>query len=196
MDARPRPSPAERRARRAAVDDPEEVLAAALRRLEVRAFSVDGLRRRLVEAGYQAGLVEGTLGRLAELGLLDDAAFARAWIESRDRSRPRGEHALRTELRRKGIADDDIAAALEDRAAGMRGLDEDGRAGAVVSSADEAAATRLLARRRTVLLREADPRQRRARAYALLARNGFDPDVCAAAVAAWLATAEPDPLPR
>ena len=36
--------------------------------------------------------------RLVELGYLDDAAFARAWVESRDRARPRGAVALRREL--------------------------------------------------------------------------------------------------
>jgi len=40
------------------------------------------------------------------------------------------------------------------------------------------AARRLLERNARSLERVADPRQRRARAYALLARNGFDPDVC------------------
>ena len=34
--------------------------------------------------------------------MLDDEAFARAWVESRDRARPRGERALRAELRQKG----------------------------------------------------------------------------------------------
>ena len=52
--------------------------------------------------------------------------------------------------------------------------------------ADEAAAARLLARRGAAAAREADPRRRRAKAYALLARNGFDPDVAGRAVTAWL----------
>ena len=37
-------------------------------------------------------------------GYLDDAAFARTWVESRDRARPRGESALRRELTLKGMA--------------------------------------------------------------------------------------------
>ena len=52
---------------------------------------------------------------------------------------------------------------------------EEGEDGA---SADEAAAERLLARRASQLGRVPDPRVRRQRAYALLARNGFDPGVC------------------
>ena len=54
--------------------------------------------------------------------------------------------------------------------------DEDGVSVAV--SADEAAAERLIARNARSLARVGDPRQRRQRAYALLARNGFDPEVC------------------
>ena len=90
-----RESLAERRERRAAVDDPAVVLEAAARFLEARSRSVAEVRRRLRRAGYRAELVEGAIARLAELGMLDDAAFARAWMESRDRARPRGEIALR-----------------------------------------------------------------------------------------------------
>jgi len=201
MHGRPRPSPAERRARRAAVDDPEDVLAAALRRLEVRAFSVDSLRRRLVEAGYQTGLVEGALERLTGLGLLDDLAFARAWVESRDRSRPRGSLALRTELRRKGIADDVVAAVLGGRDEGEPVPAEGGRRPPdAAPGADERAAAHLLARRDAVLRREPNLRRRQAKAYALLARNGFDPEVCSRTVLAWLTISagtddQADPLP-
>jgi hypothetical protein len=49
---------------------------------------------------------------------------------------------------------------------------------------DLAAAERLLARHERALARETDPRSRRRRAYALLARNGFDPSTSSAASAA------------
>jgi hypothetical protein len=51
---------------------------------------------------------------------------------------------------------------------------------------DLAAAERLLARHERALARETDPRSRRRRAYALLARNGFDPATCSAASAAYV----------
>ena len=60
-------------------------------------------------------LVDGAIERLLELGILDDEAFARAWVESRDRARPRGERAIREELRLKGIDRATIDAVLEDR---------------------------------------------------------------------------------
>jgi regulatory protein len=188
-DARRGRSPAERRAGRAAVTDPDEVLAAALRRLEIRAFAVAALRRRLVEAGYRTELVEAVLERLVALGLLDDERYARDWIESRDRARPRGAAVLRRELAQRGVDSEVIAAALAARADPERRPDDGAiwAAGTDVARADTRAAAALLARRAAALERVGDPRLRRQRAYALLARNGFDPDVCAAAVAAWIA---------
>jgi regulatory protein len=155
------------------------VLAAAARFLEVRPRSVAEVRRRLRSAGYAAALVEHAVERLVELGFLDDAAFARAWVESRDRARPRGERALRLELRQKGVGREDADGALDgrrDEAAARSAADDPVGGGA--GSADEAAAERLLARRASQLGRVPDPRVRRQRAYALLARNGFDPGIC------------------
>ncbi len=199
MPRRRRETSAEARARRSAVDDPATVLDAAARFLEVRPRSVEEVRRRLREAGYRPDLVEGAVDRMTVLGYLDDAAFARSWVESRDRARPRGARALRDELRRKGVAAADIEAALVARETAARGTDEGEPSGlpgdgerAVSRTSDEDAAVRLLARRGGPVLREPDPRKRRAKAYALLARNGFDPDVCAAVAAAWLAGPDPD----
>jgi regulatory protein len=178
-----RASPAERRARRAVVDDPAVVLEAGLRFLEARPRSVAEVRRRLAQAGYREELVTGAIERLEELGILDDAAFAAQWVESRDRAHPRGEQALMLELRQKGITAPIIAATLRDRReaavrwdSGDAGETDDAEADlAAAPSADEAAAERLLARNARALARVADPRARRQRAYALLARNGFDP---------------------
>lgn len=160
---------AERRAARAEVDDPAVVLEAALRFLESHARSESEVRRRLTQAGYRTELVDGAIVRLAELGVLDDEAFARAWVESRDRVRPRGERALRRELQLKGVAREVLDEVLSERRGGTSGEADD---------VDRDAARRLLARNARSLERVADPRTRRQRAYALLARNGFDPDVC------------------
>jgi regulatory protein len=160
---------AERRERRAAVDDPQVVLEAAARFLETRSRSVTEVRRRLSSAGYRSELVEGAITRLEELGMLDDEAFARAWVESRDRARPRGERAIREELRLKGVDRTTVDAVLDER---REGLPDD------AAPPDRAAAERLLAKHARTLERVADPRQRRQRAYALLARNGFDPETC------------------
>jgi len=191
LAGRRRVSFAERRAERAEIDDPEVVLAAATRFLEARARSVGEVRRRLSQAGYRPDLVDGAIGRLTELGVLDDDAFARAWVESRDRARPRGESALRSELYLKGVGRETIDAALDARrrgeltsrlgqAAAGPGPDDE------ATSPDEAAAFRLLERRGAALSRVTDPRVRRQKAYALLARNGFDPGTCATVARAWV----------
>jgi len=145
------------------------VLEAALRFLEARQRSTVEVRTRLNQAGYRPDLVEGAIQRLTDLGMLDDEAFARAWLESRDRSRPRGERALRVELTRKGIDRAVTDDALADR--------ETER-----PDADLSAAGRLLERHARQLDRIADPRARRQRAYALLARNGFDSETAVAAI--------------
>ena len=168
---------------------------AAARFLEARPRSVAETRRRLTDAGYPPPLVEEVLGRLAELGYLDDGAFARAWVESRDRAHPRGEAALRRELALKGIDRDVVDAVLEERRA--PGADGSHRAPGTAPAGDrgtaeatpepdDVAARRVLDRRAAVLLREPDPRRRRAKAYALLARHGFDPGTCRAVTEAWL----------
>ena len=182
--ARPRrESFAERRERRGAIEDPQVVLEAAARFLEARSRSTYEVRRRLGSAGYRADLIEDAIGKLVEFGMLDDETFARAWVESRDRARPRGERAIREELRVKGIDRAVMDQVLADRRTDGATLDEDD----AVVSVDRAAAERLIAKHERALARVADPRQRRQRAYTLLARNGFDPDTCRE-VAAGVAT--------
>jgi regulatory protein len=169
---------AERREQRARVDDVGDVLDAAARYLEARPRSVAEVRRRLATAGYRPELVDGAIARLLELRYLDDETFARAWVESRDRARPRGELALRRELRAKGIEATLIDTVLDERRTPGPETEID---------VDSAAAERLLERHARALGRELDPRRRRQRAYALLARNGFDPETCGSAVTAWMA---------
>jgi regulatory protein len=177
---RARETPAEGRARRAEIDDPAVVLEAAARFLEARSRSVAEVRRRLGRAGYRADLIDGAIARLTELGMLDDEAFGRAWVESRDRARPRGEIALRRELALKGVDRGVVDELLEERRAGTATDDGSG------ATVDAVAARRLLARHERALARVTDPRQRRQRAYALLARNGFDPETCREAATAFM----------
>jgi len=167
---------AERRAARAEIEDVAKVVEYAAWLLESRSRTVADLRRRLTTAGFRTSLVEEAITRLAELGFLDDEAFASAWVESRDRARPRGEHALRRELALKGVDRGVIDGVLATRR-GEADDPEDPPATPVEGDPDRIAAGRLLERRRAALLREPDPRKRRAKAYALLARNGFAPDV-------------------
>jgi regulatory protein len=178
--------------RHAAVEDPAVVLNAAARFLELRSRSVDEMRRHLAAARYPADLIERAIVRLLELGMLDDRAFGRAWVESRDRARPRGEQALRRELALKGLERDLIAELLAERAGEGLPDDELGSSRAVEPGADRRAAEKLLVRRGAALSRIADPRTRRQRAYALLARNGFGPEICREASARFVAEGAAD----
>ena len=174
----PKPTYAERRERRAEVEDVAEVLDAAARFLETRPRSAHEVRYKLMSSGYRAALVDEVVVRLTDLRYLDDEAFTRAWVESRDRARPRGEHALRRELQIKGVDRALVDEVLDDRRDVAR--ENDGTAGdGGTQSPDDAAAERLLRRKLPAVMRELDPRRRRQRAYALLARSGFSPDVCA-----------------
>ena len=184
---RPTETLAEGRERRAAIDDPAVVLEAAARFLEARSRSVSEVRRRLGRAGYAASLVEDAIGRLTDLGMLDDEAFGRAWVESRDRARPRGEIALRRELALKGVDRAVVDELLDER---REAGQPDGVGGPDV---DFAAARRLLARHARSLERVADVRVRRQRAYALLARNGFDPETCRTAARDLVDGESPEP---
>jgi SOS response regulatory protein OraA/RecX len=180
---RPKETPAERRERKAAIDDPAVVLEAAARFLEARPRSIAEVRRRLGQAGYRPELIDGAIARLTDLGMLDDEAFARQWVESRDRAHPRGEHALIVELRQKGIEATTIATILrERREVAVRWEDQAAPEPATGEEAAEhpdlAAARRLIERNRRSLDRVPDARMRRQKAYALLARNGFDPETC------------------
>jgi len=175
----PRESFAEKRARHGEIDDPEIVLAAALRFLEVRQRSIAEVRRRLAQVGYRSELVEGAIERLLGLGILDDAEFAQTWVESRDRARPRGERALRRELQVKGIDRAIIDGSMEARRPEPGSADDP----------DVTAAEALIQRHASALARITDPRKRRQRAYVLLARHGFGSEI-ASTIAARVAGGE------
>ena len=74
-----------------------------------RAQLADALKRRSVPADA----AEAVLGRFAEVGLIDDATFATAWVESRHYGRGLGRRALAAELDQRGIAREDIESAVD-----------------------------------------------------------------------------------
>ena len=78
------------------------VLDAGLRLLGRRAHSRQELRSKLLRRGYQQDEVQGAISRLAELGYLNDQAFADGHI--RRRSRTLGPLALSAELAARGVA--------------------------------------------------------------------------------------------
>ncbi len=99
-------------------------------------------------------VAERVLERFTEVGLIDDAAFARQWVESRHRSRGLAPRALKQELRRKGVGDEDAAEALEQ-------IDED----------DQRAAARALVDKKLRSMRGLDQQVATRRLAGLLARG-------------------------
>ncbi len=95
-------------------DGEAKALAKALFFMGYRPRSTQEVRARLERDEWPDEVIERVLQRLREARLLHDATFAANWVENRSHSKPRGAYALRQELRQKGIARDDIEAALPD----------------------------------------------------------------------------------
>jgi len=75
-----------------------------------RAQLDQALRRREVPQD----VADAALDRLAGAGLIDDAAFARAWVDTRHRGRGLARRALAAELRQRGVDAGDVRAAVAD----------------------------------------------------------------------------------
>ncbi|CAN5893321.1 RecX family transcriptional regulator [soil metagenome] len=84
-------------------DDRAAAYEAAVSVLTRRPRSEREVRDRLRRKGYDEFTIDHVIERLRERHYLDDDAFARIWVENRTSFRPRGEMALRQELRAKGI---------------------------------------------------------------------------------------------
>ena len=92
-------------------------LETALRLLAYRPRSERELRQRLARKAADRPVVDDTIGRLRELGYVDDLAFARFWTETRQTARPRARRLLASELRRQGVSAEhaeDATAVIED----------------------------------------------------------------------------------
>jgi len=97
-----------------AEDSREVAFQQALKFLNYRARAEAEVRRNLVENGFSEEVIVGTLERLRENGLLNDAQFAQTWVENRATFRPRSRRALGMELRQRGLDDETIDGALEE----------------------------------------------------------------------------------
>lgn len=75
----------------------------ALNYLSFRPRSREEVRRYLRRKETPPELIGRVMERLDHLDLVNDRAFASFWIESREQFNPRGSHALKNELRMKGV---------------------------------------------------------------------------------------------
>lgn len=176
---------------------PERAWDYALWLLGRQAYTSSELAERLRRRGLEPELRERVVARLRELGLLDDRAYAAAYV--RRRRGERGRHALRAELLRKGVAESLVEAALagdgdepplDDRQqldAAVALLTKHAWRFEASEAPPEAAADNAAAADAPDAADAANAQRRaRARAIGFLARRGFAPDVASAALArAW-----------
>ncbi len=94
-------------------DREESIYRRALRLIGRRPRSEFELRNYFKKRQVSIEVQDSVLDRLRGVNLVDDSAFARAWVENRLAFRPRSSLMLRDELRKKGVPRDAIEAALE-----------------------------------------------------------------------------------
>jgi regulatory protein len=136
-----------------------------------RAQLAAALRRRRVPDE----IAESVLARFTEVGLIDDTAFARAWVESRHHSKGLARKALAAELRQRGISDGEVRAAVDS-----------------LGPQDEMAAARRLVMKRLAATRGRPMPARARQLLGMLARKGYSAGLAAQVVREALEQEEPD----
>lgn len=137
--------------------DPESVARKILLdQLSMTARSRHELEQRLARKDVPEEVATRLLDRFEEVGLVDDEAFARSWVDSRQRTRGLARTALAVELRRKGIADETARTVL-----------------AEVDPDDEEAAARVLVQKKLRSMRGLDEQVAARRLVGMLARKGY-----------------------
>jgi regulatory protein len=119
----------------------------------------------LAQRGIPEDAAETVLDRFTEVGLIDDAAYARAWVSSRQAGRGLARRALSAELRAKGIEPEVAAEAVE-----------------AVGDDDEREAARRLVDRKVGAMRRLDRATATRRLMGMLARKGYNGGLAAAVV--------------
>lgn len=155
--AAPAPPPPEDTAVQVPEADAEAVARKILLdQLTGQARSRKELGDKLAAKNVPAEVAARLLDRFEEVGLVDDDAFARSWIASRQPGKGLARRALAQELRRKGV-DDEVA---------REALDE-------IDPADEEAAARALVRKKLRTLSRVDDTTATRRLVGMLARKGY-----------------------
>jgi regulatory protein len=133
------------------------------------AKSTRELGRWLAQRDHAPDDVSAVLVRLAERGLLNDAAYAEMFARSRATTRGMSRRRIAAELAKRGVARDLVDSAI-DEVMSDEGIDE-------LAMVESAAAKKFRA------LQKLEPAVQRTRLYGFLARKGYPPDLVRAAVA-------------
>ena len=134
--------------------------------LAARACSTREIEQKLLRAGYRPSTVEMVIYKLQRENLLDDADFARQWVESRQHHKL-GRSRIAQELRRKGISQEEAEYALSV-------IDDDDQLSGAVALAEKAAAR---------IKPGEDMRKAASRIAGMLARRGYSWDIAKQAIA-------------
>ena len=145
-------------------DESEVAREICLRQLAVRPRTRAELAKALTKRGISDEVTAEVLDRYDEVGIIDDAAFARAWVSSRHHGRGLARRALASELRRHGVDADTAGEALDD-----------------IDPETEAATARALVDRKLRTVTGAPDAVFR-RLVGMLARKGYPPGVAIGAV--------------
>ncbi|MET0789364.1 MAG: regulatory protein RecX [Cellulomonas sp.] len=146
--------------------------AIALRLLTSSARSRSQLAEAMARKDVPAEVAERVLDRFTEVGLIDDAEYARMVVRTRHAERGLSRRAIAVELRRRGIDDELAGEALEQ-----------------VDSDDEEVAARELVRRKLRSTAGLDAQTQARRTFAALGRKGYPPGLVARLVREELAAA-------
>jgi regulatory protein len=138
------------------VDPAERAREICLRLLGFRPRTRQELATALRQRGIEADVADEVLDRYDEVGIIDDQAFARAWVTSRHHGRGLAGRALANELRRKGVAAEAVGEAL-----------------AEIDPSTEAATARDLVDRKLRTDRGGPPEAIFRRLVGMLARKGY-----------------------
>lgn len=131
-----------------------------LRQLTMQARTRSELAESLRKRNVPADVADAVLDRMTDVGLVDDAAYAQSWVDSRQQRRHLSRTVLRRELKQKGIDGDLVDDAVEQ-----------------VTREDEYRAASALADKKLRSMRGLDAAVRRRRLAGALARKGFPADL-------------------
>ncbi len=95
-------------------NEQDKAFAGSLHYLKYRPRTRYEIETYLKKKGFSDTAVSGAIKRLEDYRFIDDAEFARMWVENRSRNRPRGAFALRRELAQKGVPEALAEKALSD----------------------------------------------------------------------------------
>lgn len=134
-------------------------------RLAVRAQSRSDLAQALAKKLVPQEVASAMLDKFEAAGLIDDAEFARAWVQSRQRSKGLSSRVLAMELRQKGVDDEITKEVLAD-----------------IDPADELQAAHRLVQGKLRSLARFDDATKTRRLTGMLARKGYSPQIAAGVV--------------